>query len=1281
MPGPLGDPAQGGNFGTYRLWITQATFDRWRQREKLSNKPLDGTFVYGTQRVIYNMGSQYAGSPWHAPGYDTPTGNVCDYVLNFPEDDRLLGETDFSLQWPGNGGGDNSYQREQTAYWIADQLGLPYCYRRHVNVFINGVRRAAMLEDVQQPNGDMADEFYPDGQNGDLYKVQIWFEMDDAAVNFTGVGASLDNFTTTGGAKKLARYRWTWAKRAIHGSASNYTNLFKLVNTVNTTVIGDTYTRRIEPVVDVDNWLRTYAVEHIVGNNDSYAYGGGQNMYAYQPQGDTWKLMIWDIDFAFASLPPDSDLFNVGGRNIGPDLTHPPFRRQYWQALQDAADGPLLAAKANPLLDAKYAAMIANGVSIESPTAIKNYLSSRRSHILGLIAANVPASFALTLNSGADFSTNRNLVTLTGTAPIDARALTVNGVAGRPIWTSVTNWSVTVALTGGTNTLTVQGWDRNGQAIAGASDQIQVNYTGPVEPPEDRLVINEIMYNPAVPDAGFVELHNTSTACAYDLSGWRLGGADFTFPPGTVLAPGGFLVVANDRTAFATAYGGSAVVAGEFGGRLRNGGETLRLIQPGVTPAEDRVIDQVTYDSTAPWPTAANDSGASLQLIDPMQDNNRVANWAAVETNAPPPPPQWRYVSVTGNATANTLYLYLQSAGDVYLDDLKLVPGVVPEVGVNSVQNGSFETAFPGPWTVSANHASSALSTAIKHAGSASLHLVASSGGTTRDSSIWQDCSPALTTGQPYTLSFWYLENTNGGTLTLRLSGSGVRADVNLAPGAGAQNSPRYTPGAPNSVRATQPPFPKLWLNEILPSNLDGATDRFGHHHPWVELYHGGAGTLDLAGCFLANNYTNLTQWAFPAGSTLGADGFATVWLDGNSGESTLAEPHTSFSVPAVEGSLALVWTNGGRSYILDHLNCQIEKSDRSYGCYPDGNVSGHQEFFYVTPGGANNPASAPLNVFLNEWMADNATFLADPADDDFEDWFEIYNPGPAVADLSGYYLGQSLTNKTEFRIPNGYTVPPQGFLLVWADNEARQNSTNRADLHAGFKLSKEGGSVGLFAPDGTVIDYLSFDTQTNDLTEGRFPDGGSGLYQLATPTPRQANIVAFSNTPPALGPIPDQTVTEGQMLLIPVTASDADQPPQTLTFALDFGAPDGATINPMSGLFAWRPTADQTPGTNTIRVGVTDDGTPPLSHWRAFQVHVFPRPQVNTITALSGGEFALTFGTLPGKTYRMDYKNTLSDPNWTPLDVPVVASASSLTVVDDLRGQPQRFYRIALLD
>src|SRR5439155_27097520 len=162
-----------------------------------------------------------------------------------------------------------------------------------------------------------------------------------AAVNFTGNGASLANFTTTGDQKKLARYRWTFAIRAVQDSAGNFTNLFALVDAANFPGLGANYRRQLESLVDVDNWLGTYAVEHIVGNNDSFAYGGGQNMYSYKPVGDTWKMMIWDIDFAFSAQPATSDVFQGIARICGIDLAEPAYRRCYWQILQDLANGPL----------------------------------------------------------------------------------------------------------------------------------------------------------------------------------------------------------------------------------------------------------------------------------------------------------------------------------------------------------------------------------------------------------------------------------------------------------------------------------------------------------------------------------------------------------------------------------------------------------------------------------------------------------------------------------------------------------------------------------------------------------------------------------------------------------------------------------------------------------------------------------------------------------------------------------------------------------------------------
>jgi hypothetical protein len=1107
--------------------MTQATFDRWSKRERLSNKPLDCTFVYGNSRVVYNMGGQYSGSPWHAPGYNTPTGSICDYLLSFPEDDPLLGETEATLQVPGNGGGDNSYQREQTAYWIGEQIGLPYCYRRLVHLFVNGTRRAQFYEDVQQPNGDMMDEFYPEGKNGDLHKIMIWFEFDDRASTFEAIGASLQKFTTTGGQKKLPRYRWTFGKRAVHGSASNYTNLFKLVDAAAFTGLGVNYRRQLETTIDVDNWLKTYAVEHVVGNNDSFAYGGGQNMYTYKPAGDTWKMLIWDIDFAFAVQGPTSDVYQGIGRGNGIDLGEPEYRRRYMQILRDIATGPLQLARIGPLLDAKHSAMTASGRSVENPSSIKNFVNSRRNHLMNQLSNNAASPFTLTLNGGAGFTTDWNQVSLAGTAPITVRAITVNGRPCPVTWSAILKWTAPLVLGPGTNTLKVEGWDAAGNLVTGATATMTITNTAPAELPEDLVVINEIQYDPAEPATAFIELHNLSSRTAFDLSGWRLQGVDFEFPAGSIITPGGFLVVAADKLAFAAAYSPLVPLAGEFRGNLANSGELLRLLQPGPTPGEETVVDEVRYGTEPPWPPGARGTGASLQLMDPAQDNRRPGNWAV----APP--------------------------------------------------------------------------------GSAKL----------------------------------------------------------------------ATPGAMNSVYSSLPPFPAIWLNEILPDNRNGAGDRFGHRHPWVELFNAGSTSVSLDGLFLANSYTNLARWRFPGGLTIPAGGFRTVWLDGNPAESTPAEQHANFKIPAGSGSLALVTTNGGAPLVLDYLDYTVSRPDVSFGSYPDGAPYERRPFSSPTPGATNNPAWSPVHVLINEWMADNQGALADPADNQFEDWFELYNPEDTAADLSGLFLGTSLADRTKFPLPPGYTVPPGGYLLVWADGENSQNATNRADLHTNFKLSKAGDAIGLFAADGTVIDFVPFGPQEPDVSEGRFPDGTDGAAFFARPTPRSRNFLDTWNGPPAIDPISDAVVIEGQLLQLRVRAADTNLPPQLLSFSLEPGAPPGASIHPETGLFTWQSAVGQAPGYFWITVKATDNGTPTLSARARFIVQVAPRPQVSSVAALAGGGVSLVFATVPGKTYRVDYKETLLDSVWRALGPAKAATSDSMRIADPAAGSGQRFYRIAVLD
>jgi hypothetical protein len=1227
-----GDTTIPGTLPTYRFWLSQTNVARWSAEEKMSNKPKDVTFIYGTNRVIYNAGAWWHGSPYHSPGYDSPVGVSCDYDMLFPEDDRLLGETDINLFRPGNGGGDGEAQREIHAYWMGDQLGIPFLYHRPVFVFVNGQRRETVFHDAQQPNGDFIDQWYPDDADGDLHKIMLGFEFGDLAYGasepgYAVVGANLARYTTTGGVKKQARYRATWPRRAAAPQELNdYTNLFNLVEAslTNAPIGSDAYTLALSSLVDVDEWFRVHVAQHLFWNPDSFSYGGGQNAFAYKPERDTWKLFLWDIDFAFGGAATDSNLTGIGGADHGPRNDHPPFARLYWQGIIEAANGLMTASRANPILDARYNGMVAGGASVSNPQALKDWIAARRAFVLAQISANNSA-FAITSNGGADFATNRNLITLSGTAPLEVRAILVNGVPYPVTWTAINTWVIRVPLVSGTNTFVLTGRDPKGAPVAGVSGTIRVNYTGANELPQDKLVLNEIMYNPVFADASYVEIHNTSVSNAFDLSGWKLNGAGFTFPSGSVIEPGAYKLVVENAHSFAATYGPSAAVMGQFDGNLDDGGETLTLLKPGATAAEDVVIDQVTYDDDPPWPAAADGAGSSLQLIDPAQDNNRSANWAAVSLANTNPPQAliamtdvWRYNT---NAAFNDASWTAPGYNDATWSS-----------GPALLYNESAALPAPKNTLLGLGRTTYYFRTRFNHSGSpagASLKIL-----TVLDDGavFYLNGQEIFRQGMPGGLVNYPTFATPGvGDATLTgpfiVPGSALLGGDNVLAVEVHQSSAassdvvfgmtlettyevvnRYTPGLANSARATLPPFPPLWLNEVLPNNFflgtNGIADRSGEREPWVELYNGGTTDLSLSGYSLANNYTNLAQWAFPANAVIGPKQFLIVWLDGEPAESTATEFHASFRAAPDIGSVVL--TRGTNlASVIDHLNYSVPVAGHSYGSFPDGAVSGRRTMTVVTPNATNNPASAPIDVRINEWMADNLTTLADPADGDFEDWFELYNPATHAVDLTGCFLSDTTTNTTDWPIPTGTTIPAGGYLLVWADGEPGQNGPSRADLHASFSLAKNGEAIGLFAADGAVIDAVTFGPQSTGVSQGRFVDGAASMYFMTNPSPRAANIIPTANTPPTLGLLADQTLNEGSLLIFQCAASDTNLPPQTLSFSLDPGVPPGAAIDAANGLFTWTPGEAQGPGVYLVTIRVTDDGSPSLSATQAITITV----------------------------------------------------------------------------
>ncbi|MDH7503421.1 MAG: lamin tail domain-containing protein [Verrucomicrobiota bacterium] len=318
-------------------------------------------------------------------------------------------------------------------------------------------------------------------------------------------------------------------------------------------------------------------------------------MYAYLPRDGKWQLYMFDLDWLMlvSTLyssefgPKTAPLFNSDDPTVSRMYAHPPFVRAYWRTVQDAINGPFDPAVCEPLMDAKYRNLLENGVgwcdgsALTSPTPVKAWFRDRRAFLQSQLATvTVPFSVSpsVTVSNG--------LGVLTGKAPVQVNTLAINGQPWQVRWTSVTNWMALVPLQPGTNIFSVVGLDTQGQPLSGASNVVTAAYDGVVPSPADAVVINEILYNPPLPRAEFVELFNTSTTHGFDLSGWEIDGLDYTFPAGAYISPRGFLVLARDRVAFDMAYGPGVLVFDQYNGNLRAERNTERsATRAGIRPA------------------------------------------------------------------------------------------------------------------------------------------------------------------------------------------------------------------------------------------------------------------------------------------------------------------------------------------------------------------------------------------------------------------------------------------------------------------------------------------------------------------------------------------------------------------------------------------------------------------------------------------------------------------------------------------------------------------------
>lgn len=431
--------------------------------------------------------------------------------------------------------------------------------------------------------------------------------------------------------------------KVLHGDSLHYRQLTDYISTqdMSTTAAYD----YVNSMVDLDECILYFAAQAYYDNMDWP--GCNINYWRERSPLGKWRWILRDLDFGFGLYAHGEweDHIAFMFSTVQTRYSNPPWATLFQRKLVE-----------NPTIRNRFINQIADLLNTNfDSTRVINTINTLANHIAGEItkhrtrwgltgenldkmhsfARNRPAYLRthvrnyfrcgsdgrITITSTAGGSVRLNSLTLPSTdMPFSGIYFQGNAIHLKAIPSpgyKFEGWSGAVTSKSDTLSLSIAGTT----SITATFSVDSSNTNG--------IVINEINYHSAdLFNAGdWIELYNDSRQ-SIDISGWVFTDSDssnkFIFPAGTVLGSDEYLVLAENISAFTSHFPGVSNFVGEMNFGLSGSGEFIKL-----TDEKGQVIDSLTYDEQAPWPTEANGLGATLELGNPASNNALGGNWRA----------------------------------------------------------------------------------------------------------------------------------------------------------------------------------------------------------------------------------------------------------------------------------------------------------------------------------------------------------------------------------------------------------------------------------------------------------------------------------------------------------------------------------------------------------------------------------------------------------------------------------------------------------------------------
>ncbi len=998
------------------------------------------------------------------------------------------------------------------------RAGLPTQESRAVQVRVNNVNHAAasapnygiyVCNEVL--NSEFAAHDFPLDSSGNIYR----------GIRLVGKGADLHYE-----GEDPTPYRLNYFKHT-NTSEDDWTDLIELTRVFDKTPDAD-YVTEVQRVVNVEAWMLYFAVETLVDNretnlaNGANGTGEGDDYFLYRGVTDRrFRVLPYDLDTILgqgtSSARVDDSLFRMRAvTTMDRFIRQPEFVRVYYRTLKRLCDTTFSDAQLGLLLDQILTGLVPASVI----TSMKTFGAERRAYVLSQIPLTITISNSLPVVNDYPRATTPT-VALEGRANvIETYSVLVNGQPA--------SWSVfdgkwtnsSVSLHPGVNRVLVQALDQSGNDFERGT--VDIWYDDASVQNVAGALTGSTTWSPA---AGPYTVTSTVTVPA---------GATLTIEPGTTVyfAAGAGLTVSGRllaeghdlaRITFARVPGSSSAWAGLT---INNtGGNASRIAYvhfdgAGTSGHNVRaenstlLLDHCTFaNTTAQYVDLVNSSFEVSHNVFPATEGIELihgsglpaAGFGILRGNYFGGTSGYNdIIDFTGGNRPNAIVQFLDNVFASATDDCFDMDGTDAHIEGNlflNVRQDAPRSSTSNAVTTGADGSNTSELTVVRNIFYNLDHalLLKDSG-----SAIFHNNTVVRIADNPN-------DTAPGALITFYEARSGVTSgkladlDGNIIWDVTAGRLANDFTNPPAQLRVSR---------SILPGPLPAGASGSGNslNDPRFVNYPAPLTTETIRGA-LALRPGSPARGTGPNGLDMGALVPAGASVSGVPRSPTF---HTSATLtiggPGITHYKHQI--DGGSWSAETPVSEPIKLSGLANGAHTLAVIGKNSAGRWQSEGEAASRAwtvdTAYARLLINEVLAKNVAAV--PHGENFPDLIELYNESAGSIDLSGMGLTDVEANKYKFTFPKGTALASEGYLILYADNDA-----TTPGLHLGFSLKQGGDDLYLYdkpANGAKLLDSVVFGLQLADLSIGRLADGAWGLTQ---PTFGEANVARPAGDPAAL--------------------------------------------------------------------------------------------------------------------------------------------------------------------